>query len=512
MTTGCFDAILPIAATLPKEISTPWWISLLSFFHIILFFLITTDCLSRRKEPSATVLWIVTAWFLPLIGPMAYLAFGIDHLPDKGFRKYAADIRFLRERKYRERETHPLAYWRSVHERIIPEPPDPCEKEIDRAMDTLLPDYPLLDGNKIIPLVDGDEFYPRLFSCIEDAKDHIHLQTFIIAPDSTGKRLMKLLAEKAKAGVRVRLLYDKFGSTIASIRGLFRPYRSIPNFSIAGWTQANIFRRRFQVNLRNHRKICVIDGKTSFFGGINIQDINVTKGTVEPIRDYHFLLRGPIVQQLQYSFMRDWFFITEEEPRELLTERYFPRFDAVGSAPIRLVNSGPTSEMEAIADVFFMAITSAKKQILLVTPYFIPTREILRALRTAALRGLDVRILVPKKNNHFYAGYASRAVYSDLLQARVRIFERNPPFIHAKALILDSTCAIVGSANFDARSLRLNYETNVIVYDDYFVNSLKEIVLGDFSESKEVDFRKWEKRSPAIRMLENLCYLLMPVL
>jgi len=507
----CQYLALP-TATIVEQIPDPWWISLGTLIHIVCFILVATDCLDRRKEPAATVLWIVTAWFLPLLGPLIYLAFGVDHLPDKGFRKHAADQQLLKERKSRESETLPLAYWRSVHSKIKAEPPEPCEKEMDRAMDTLLPDYPLLDGNTIEPLVDGDDLYPQLFAAIESAADHIHLQSFIIAPDKSGTKLLELLARKARAGIKVRLLYDQFGSTAAVFRGFFKPFTSVPNLSIAGWTQANILKRRFQVNLRNHRKICVIDGKTAFFGGINIHDENLSSGDSRPIRDYHFRVQGPIVQELQYSFMRDWFFITEEDPDHLLTERFFPPIDDAGTALVRLVNSGPTSEMEAIADVFFMAITSAKKQILLVTPYFVPTREILRALRTAALRGLDVRIIVPEKNNHVYAGLASRALYSDLLQSGVRIFERRPPFIHAKALVIDSTMAVVGTANFDARSLRLNYETDMIVYEDLFVNRLKEIVLSDLAQSREIDIRNWEARPRPVRLIENLCYLLMPIL
>jgi cardiolipin synthase len=168
--------------------------------------------------------------------------------------------------------------------------------------------------------------------------------------------------------------------------------------------------------------------------------------------------------------------------------------------------------MEAIADVFFTAITSARKQALLVTPYFVPPRDIVRALRTAALRGVDVRIILPEENNHFYTGLASRALYEELLDAGVRIFERHPPFMHAKALIVDSSIAIIGTSNFDVRSLRLNYETDLVVYDDKFIDKLKQIALEDMALSSEVDLRIWQTRSTFSRMFENLAYLMMPVL
>jgi cardiolipin synthase len=225
------------------------------------------------------------------------------------------------------------------------------------------------------------------------------------------------------------------------------------------------------------------------------------------------MLRGPVVQELQYTFMRDWYFMTDEDPAELLRESYFPHLAPAGPAMIRVVNSGPAgSEMEALSDVLFMAIVSARKQILAVTPYFVPPHEIVRGLRAAAQKGVDVRLIVPRKNNHVYAGMAGRARYEELLEAGVRVFERQEPFIHAKALIIDDTLAVVGSANMDMRSFRLNYETNLLVFDDRFLNELKRIVLDDLARSEELDLAEWRRRPVCRQMLENLCYLMMPVL
>jgi cardiolipin synthase len=481
--------------------------------HFLIFLLVCSHCLKTRREATSTLLWIFVTAVFPIIGPLAYISFGIDRVPNKGFRKQIKDQRLLAERKAREDEALPLAYWQSVHEDVAAEPPAGIGKDIDRAMNSLLSEYPLLGGNEIRPLVNGDEAYPAMLDAIRHAQHHVHLQCFLIRNDSTGREFLDLLAEKARSGVQVRLLFDRFGSAYASIGGFFRKYRHIPNMQVIGWTQANPLKRQFQINLRNHRKVLVVDGKEAFFGGINLHDDHKTVKDRQPIRDYHFAVRGPIVQELQYSFMRDWYFMTDEDPEILLTEFHFPHLAPVGNAMIRLINSGPTfSEMEVISDIFFMALTAAHKQILAVTPYFVPSRDIVQAFRAAALRGVDVRLIVPAKNNHVYAGLAGCALYEDLLDAGVRIFERHPPFMHAKALIVDDGTALVGTANMDVRSLRLNYETNVAVYDDAFINRLKEIVLEEISLSDEINLGEWRLRPSRQRIMENLSYLMMPIL
>jgi cardiolipin synthase len=379
-------------------------------------------------------------------------------------------------------------------------------------MNAVADEFPLLGGNKIIPHVTGNELYPRMLQAIDNAAHHIHLQSFIIRNDRIGREFMEHLAAKAKSGVQVRLLYDQFGSMQAILTGLFRRYRNVPNMQISGWTQVNPLKRRFQLNLRNHRKALIIDGVHAFMGGINIHRENVTSGNRSAIRDYHFEMTGSIVQEIQYSFLKDWYFMTDENPEIILQPVYFPATDATGDATASIVCSGPTYELQPITDLFFMAITNARHQLLIVTPYFVPSQDILRALRSAAIRGVDVRIILPHKNNHVYAGWASRALYEELLQSGVRIFERKEPFIHAKALLSDDSFAIVGSANWDIRSLKLNYETNMTVTDNNFANELKRIILEDESQSTEIDLSEWHNRANWRRLVENACSLLTPAL
>jgi cardiolipin synthase len=323
---------------------------------------------------------------------------------------------------------------------------------------------------------------------------------------------MAALAAKAAEGVQVRLLYDRFGSTRALFGGLFLKARKLPGFKVAGWTQANLLKRQFQINLRNHRKTLIVDGEIGFFGGINLLDSHVTRPGKPPIRDYHFEAEGPIVQELQYSFLHDWYFITGESPETLLTEEYFPHAEPAGTVTARLISTGPSTVEDVAIESFFNSIILAKTQILAVTPYFVPPADILRALRSAALRGIDVRLVMPKENNHRYAGYASRALYEELLLAGVRIYERRPPFMHAKALVVDGEFALVGTANLDVRSLCLNYETCLAVYGTEFADIMKCIIHEDIDSSDELLLADWQNRPACRRLLENLASLMTPVL
>ena len=492
----------------------PWfWIGVDAVLHVAMFLLVVFSCLHTRREATSALLWIFVAWSFPLIGPLLYLIFGINRVPRKAWHKQRADNEFLTERQARERESLPLVYWRAVHESLVAEPTDPAAQSLNNTLNPILSDYPLLGGNAIEPLVDGDAAYPRMLAAIRRARHHVHLQTFIVWNDAIGREFLDLLAEKARQGVAVRFMFDSFGSMGAVLSPLFLKYRRVPNMQIVGWTQTNLLKRLVQFNLRNHRKIMVVDGEIAFMGGINLRQENLSRPGAPSIRDYHTAVRGPIVQELQYSFLRDWYFMTDEDPDVLLQQAHFPHLPAVGPAMVRVANSGPTPDgMEAIAQVFFECLVAARRQLLVMTPYFVPTRDILQALCSAARRGVDVRLIVPQTNNHLYAGLAGQSLYEDVLKAGGKIYLRRAPFMHAKALIVDDTLAMVGSANLDVRSLRLNYESNLIVYDPGYIGALKRIVLNDQAHSDELDLAAWQTRPTSHRLLENACYLLTPML
>ncbi len=489
-----------------------YWVILSTTVHIMAFIAVCLHALKRRRNASATLLWIFVAWSFPLIGQLLYLAFGIDRVAGKGLRKKASNQLMMNMRRVRHDDESPFVAWHNNFRTPLADiEGDYCQK-LNRSIDVLNVDHPLLDGNTITPLANGDETYPLMLEAIRSAKHHIHLQSFIIERDETGRKFLEELRKKAEAGIKVRLLFDRFGSTKAHLSGMFRRYKQVENFEIYGWTQANPLKRQFQINLRNHRKNLIIDGHVAFFGGVNISTENITTPKYEAIRDYHFRVEGPLVHELQISFLRDWFFMTGEPIERLLNVDHFPQMTSIGNARARLIDSGPSEPPGLATETFFNAIILAQRQVLIVTPYFVPTSDILRALRSAAHRGVDVRIVLPEKNNHRYAGMASKALFEELLSAGIRIYQRKPPFIHAKAMVVDDSIALVGTANLDVRSLQLNYETTALIEDDSAMNRLKQMIHEDMSCSKEIMLNKWQSRPPIQKLAENLCSLMSPVL
>ncbi|MGN1360073.1 MAG: cardiolipin synthase [Kiritimatiellia bacterium] len=446
----------------------------------------------KGGEARTVLLWLVAVWGLPFLGVLIYLVFGINRV---------ADIVLLRQRS--ERHLGNYALYRppkGLHRQS--ELACAVNRVLDRSGDMFLQ-----GGNDIGFRPDALAALEEMFDAIKAAKSHIHLETYIIGHDSVGKRLMDLLLEKAREGVTVRLLYDGYGTIHARRLGFFRHYRH-PLLHYRHFSHANFFRLRFQANIRNHRKLLIIDGTEAFTGGINFHDTYL-KGTY----DYNFRIRGPIVGDLQYTFLRDWHLMTGEQADALLTRANFPILSNVGTVHARVQNGAPTATGHlAITHGFFGAISSAKRQVLIATPYFSPSEDILTAMRIADIRGVDVRLLLPGANNHQSIFYAARSLYTRLLDAGVEIYERKAPFSHIKAMVVDDELAIIGSANLDNRSLRLNYETNLFVFDAAFAGQIKADLLSHFAQSRQIELNRWCKRSATDRFLENSCALLAPTI
>jgi cardiolipin synthase len=510
-----YASIQRIASMLRMEQSIfdlKYWFVLGTTLHVLAFIGVCLHALHRRRNASATILWIFVAWSLPLFGPLLYLSFGIDRVSIKGLKTKAIDQLVMQQRHERHQDNSSFIAWHFDHRSDLSTIENSFARKLNMSFNALIPEHPLIDGSNVTPLISGDQSYPLMLQAIQTATHHIHLQSFIIGNDDTSRKFLDALKTKAEEGVKVRVMFDRFGSTHAVFGGLFRKYKNIPNLDIQGWTQANPLKRQFQINLRNHRKNLVIDGKTAFFGGVNLGSDNLTQNGHLAIRDYHFKVEGPFVHELQYSFMRDWFFMTEEPLNNLLCSEHFPKLPTCGAAKARIIDSGPSAPPEMLGEAYFNAIVMAQEQVLIATPYLVPTNDILKALRSAARRGVDVCIMLPEKNNHRYAGLASKALYEELLESGARIFHRKPPFIHAKAMIIDDCVALVGTSNLDVRSLELNYETTVLIYDESAVNQLKLIIHEDLEMSSEINLNEWIQRSSIHKLGENLCSLMTPVL
>lgn len=498
------------AITVPTSLPT---IGLASFLHVVFSCGVAFHCLRKPREPRSLLVWLFIVFSFPFLGAALYLMFGINRAPSKAWAKAASDKQLAIPGEAAA-PVPPRIYWNTIQPGRLASSSLPASlQSLDATLDRLYADFPLLGGNAVIPYFDAADAIEAMLAAIAEARHHIHLQTYIIGADATGRRVMDLLKQKASEGVNVRFMYDAFGSTPARWRRFFAPYAGIPNLHIYGFTQVNLLKRQFQINLRNHRKILVIDGTTAFTGGTNLHDVYAPSRGPAAIKDVHFRLHGPAVLQLQYTFLCDWFYMSHEESHALLTRENFPLSTALhGGCALRVLNGSAGEFPRRYEDAVFAAVSSAWQRVWIATPYFIPTDEMLRVLRNAALRGVDVRILLPGRNNHGYVKAASRASYDELLRTGVRIFERRPPFSHVKLLLADDQTVLFGSANVDTRSLRLNYETNCLVFDPTLATETAAFLSTEFAQSDEFNLDTWLRRPLYRQMLENFCTLFNPVL
>lgn len=480
-------------------------VPLLTIGHIALAFVLSLHILLHKHRPVSAVLWLAAVWAVPGVGALAYGAFGVDRV-----RRHASERAVVQRALYHGPDQLSAVEWSgSMAEDPLAGRP---AEHILRSTDPAVREHRVLPGNRAELLVDGHEFYPALFEALEEAESSINLQTYIFGIDRTGKRLRDLLIRKASEGVQVRLLYDRFGSTLAHVTGFFRPARR-SGVRVGSISQAHPLKGRFQINLRNHRKLVVIDGRSGFLGGMNIDDRNLAvPGRVGPDRDYQVRLEGPAVMDMQDAFVADWYFATREDPETFRSDAFYPAPAFVGDGLVQIVPGAPERGGRGLAHAYFAALVSARQAVDIVTAYFVPDETILEALRYAAFRGVRVRLVVPAKSNHWYTSYAARSLYEPLLQAGVRIFEREPPFMHAKALVVDGVYAMMGSANLDYRSLQLNYELNVEIADPPFLARLIEQVESEIAVSSEVTIEEHGARSVVRRLTENLCFLFQPML
>lgn len=484
-------------------------ISLVGAAHVVLGAILSYDILLHKGRPVSAVMWLGAVWTLPFAGALGYLSFGMDRV-----QRGAAERRSSRVLVERRARMHPV-FERHVMDRAhfdLREAHEHPGGHIFRGTDPAVVPNHVLRGNRAELLVDGDAFYPALLDAVERAEATLHVQTFIFGRDTIGARVRDALAERARDGVEVRLLYDRFGSTWAHYLRFLEPARRA-GVEVRSISQANPLKGRFQVNLRNHRKIAVVDGREAFVGGINFQDGHHSETSDgPPIRDYHVRLQGPAVADLQFQFVQDWVFATGAEPDRLLNARCFPELEAAGDALVQVVPGGPEMDGRGLADAFFGAVSAAERSLWIATAYFVPDEPILQAIRFAALRGVDVRLVLPRRSNHRYAEYAARALYTPLLRAGVRIFEREPPFLHAKALVADGVYAMMGSANLDYRSLHLNFETNVEVGDPAFAGIVRRQLEEEMRSSREIELQRHLARPLSRRLAENFSLLFQPVL
>ena len=309
----------------------------------------------------------------------------------------------------------------------------------------------------------------------------------------------------------MNILFDRFGSLKSCWFLLRCRSGNLPNFKIRPFSHASLL-TPWRIQLRNHRKLLIVDGVTAFTGGLNISQENIRTADHLGIHDFHCRVHGPIVGELQYSFLCDWLYASKSPPDHLFLREYFPLPERCGNDTVRLIASGHGYFFEGTESVFFTAASTAKKSLWIVTPYFVPTHAFSKALRMAAARGVDVRIIIPAINNHWYVKMASSSFYGPLLADGVRIFERSEVFSHAKAMLVDDQWSFLGSSNCDIRSFRLNFELDLLTESGDFPAVLRKQLQAELRKSVEVLPEVFSRRSLFRKLAESVCALMSPVL
>lgn len=473
--------------------------------YVILLILVCIRIIYDTRSHTKTLAYLLFAIFVPFLGMIFYMLFGINLRKRKLYNKKL----FENDEIAKKLGEDIFRYSKKTFDKS-----DPEVQEFKELALMLLKDNrsPLTANNDVKLLVNGETKFPEVLKAIEDAQDHIHIEYYTYDDDDIGREISEALIRKAQEGVTVRFIYDDFGSKSIRRKMAKRMLKSgvkvFPFYKIVFIAFAN------RLNYRNHRKIVIIDGKIAFVGGINVADRYVNKEGQEIYwRDTHVRIEGPGVRYLQYIFMCDWNFCSKEiiEP----SDKLFPPVASLpkkGNRVVQIASSGPDSDVPTILFSLLQGINLAEEELLIATPYFIPGDSIMDSLRAAALGGVKVKLMVPYKSDSILVNAAARSHYADLLKSGVEIYYYKKGFLHSKTMVVDRKVGIVGTANLDYRSFDLNFEVNAIIYDAEFSEELAATFIKDLEDCERIDPEKWYKRPAYIQLLDKTAGLLSPIL
>lgn len=455
----------------------------------------------ERRNPSTTWAWLMILLFVPILGFFLYLFLGQDLRKKKVFAVKEEDDRLERminqQEKVLSRKDIEISY------------PN-IRKSKDLIYLHLVSHNALFTTDNSVEIFnEGNDKFDKMIEDIKNAKKFIHMEYYIIRSDWLGKRIIELLARKASEGVEVRVLYDGMGCIRLSKR-FFDPLVEAGG-KISCFFPPFLPYINVRINYRNHRKICIIDGQTAYVGGINIgkEYLGLSK-KMGYWRDTHLRIQGGAVDYLELRFLLDWRFSTKEP--YVIKDKYFPVKESIGYTGIQIVSSGPDSKWSSIKNGYLKMINLAKKRIYIHTPYFIPDDSLLEALKLAALSGVDVRIIIPNKPDHLFVYWASLSYVGELIQAGVKYYTYEKGFLHSKMILVDDVISTVGTANFDIRSFKMNFEVNAFIYDKVINSQLQEQFMKDIADSKEITKAIYENRAFGIKFKESISRLLSPML
>jgi len=470
--------------------------SIITIAIIVLYVytLITTISvlLLENRNPVKSLSWVLVLLFLPVFGIVFYLIFG------QNLRKQ----KLISRKTYRSVVGQPANKPDELNENLM----DTNQLNLVRLLHKNSDAYTYPD-NKIDVFSDGKSTFDAMFTAIRNAKNHIHIEFFIFGNDKISNKLRILLIHKARKGVRVRMIYDYWGSFFLSriyLQSLIdagvyvRPF--LP------------FRLRFgrsKINYRNHRKLLIVDGEVGFTGGLNVADRYIFGNTLGRWRDTFVRFEGSVVHGLQQLFLSDWYFVE----RKLITDKkYFPEPKAFDTNLVQIVSSGPDTDWEAIMQGISAAIMSAKKYVYIHTPYFIPNEVLNNSIQMAAMSGVDIRLMVPTRSDSRLSDYCTWSYLGHILEAGVRVYRYKKGFLHSKAIVIDDYVSVVGSANLDERSFNQNFEANAFIFDEATALHLKQLFERDVENSEEITLDIWNNRKRTQKLKESFARLFSPLM
>lgn len=483
------------------EMGFSWVQSIITGLYLFTVIFVCFIIIFENRAPVKTLSWVMVVLLVPVLGVVFYLLFGQNYRKQKIFsRKNVLDMEQFSIIAASQEKTLP--------ERLSAEDEKIKEKEhIIRLMlrnsKSILTEY-----NRVDILLDGIETFPSMFEAIAEAKSFINLEFYRFESDILGMRFCDALIQKARDGVKVRVIFDDVGSWSLSNKIVTQMRQN--GVEIYPFMPVRFPWLTNKINYRNHRKILVVDGIKGFVGGLNIADKYLHgHREIGNWRDTHLLIRGEAVSALNYVFMVDWYFVSDilftQEDQTVagneITERCW----------MQVASSGPDSDWANIMQVYFSAIATARKYIYLCTPYFSPDETILNALLTASLSGVDVRMILPGKSDSPVAYWNTRSYITEMMEAGIKIYLYNEGFNHSKYLLVDNVFASVGSANVDMRSFDMNFEIAAIIYNEDFAGRLKKVFMADLARSREVLQEEWISRSRRERYKESLARILGPL-
>ena len=474
----------------------PWIIGLV---HAVVTIVASGHVVLTKRDSRSAIGWVGIIWLTPLLGSILYFMFGVNRIQRKArtlMRRHGSVDSSAGSRSITEDALH----------QVLGD--DALQLATLARYVSKLTHLPLVDGNRLTPLTSGRDAYDQMLAAIDAAQSSVGLMVYIFDNDAAGKLFAEALGRAVARGVEVRVLIDAVGAryTWPSIKHSLRQH----NVRYATFLPTLIPGKLHYSNLRNHRKILVVDGTLGFTGGMNIRQGHLCEpGYRYPVKDLHFRAAGPVIAHLRDTFAVDWEYSTGER---LHGSGWFPPIPTAGQSLCRGIADGPDLDFDKILFTILGAVAVAQRSVDIITPYFLPEQPLITALNVAAMRGVAVNIYLPVENNLKLVQWATMAQLWQVLQRGCRVWLTQPPFDHSKLMLVDGAWAMIGSSNWDPRSLRLNFEFNVECYDRDFVNQLQTLVTARRANSREITLADVDGRPLWQRLRDGICRLMLPYL